>query len=287
MPHCNKVKEDNNMMPTRRDIRCDLPLGRVRDWHPRGAHVSHFFNALSIFFPLGERFFIASVRAYRDQIDDPELQKAVTAFIGQEAMHGREHEAYNRHLVDSLPVARRLEPVVAASLRAIQKLTPKSWQLATTLALEHHTAILADLLLRKPELLEGADPAFRRLWRWHALEETEHKAVAFDVWNAALGSGRKEQAIRAAAMVWISLGFVSLIAAFTAALAETDPGARRKPRGYLALLRFLFGKGGMYRGTWTAWRDYFARDFHPWQHDNRALLAQADEIVAPVLAQAA
>ncbi|MCA3859791.1 MAG: metal-dependent hydrolase, partial [Burkholderia sp.] len=84
-----------NMMPVRRDIRFALPPERARDWHVQGVPVTHFMNALSLLFPAGERFFMDSVRNYRDQIEDPELKKQVIGFIGQEAMHTREHIEYN------------------------------------------------------------------------------------------------------------------------------------------------------------------------------------------------
>jgi uncharacterized protein len=268
------------MMPIRRDVHFGLPTERIHNWHAKGRSVSHFFNALSVFFPIGERFFIASVRNYRDRIADPQLQEAVTAFIGQEAMHGREHERYNRLLQDSGMPASVLERVVGVALGAAQKLTPKSWQLATTLALEHHTAILADRLLSRPELLQGSDPAFARLWRWHALEETEHKAVAFDVWNEAVGQGRAVQhLVRGVTMVTTTLAFWGLIAAFSVCMIETDARTRREPRGYRVLTDFLLGPDGMYRKTLPAWLNYFRRSFHPWRHDNRHLLAQVDSIV--------
>jgi uncharacterized protein len=267
------------MMPIRRDVHCSLPAERIRDWHSKGSPVSHFFNALSVFFPIGERFFIASVRNYRDQVTDPQLREAVTAFIGQEAMHGREHENYNRLLQDSgMPVS-VLERIVAFALGAAQKLTPKSWQLATTLALEHHTAILADLLLSRPELLRDSEPAFARLWRWHALEETEHKAVAFDVWNGAVGPDRAHHLIRGVTMATTTLAFWGMVAAFSVCMIETDARTRRQPRGYPVLADFLLGAEGMYRKSLPAWLAYFRRSFHPWQHDNRHLLAQVDSVI--------
>lgn len=267
------------MVPIRRDVRCSLPAERIRDWHAKGPPVTHFFNALSMFFPVGERFFIASIRNYRDQLSDPQLKEAVTAFIGQEAMHGREHERYNRLLKDDgMPVS-TLERSVAFALGAAQKLTPKSWQLATTLALEHHTAILADQLLSRPDLLQDSEPAFARLWRWHALEETEHKAVAFDVWNEAVGGDRVHHLIRGAVMVGTSLVFWGMVATFSVAMIETDARTRRQPRGYRALADFLLGAKGMFRQSLPAWLDYFRRSFHPWQHDNRHLLAQVDAVV--------
>lgn len=51
-------------------------------------------NNLSSLFPYGETFFVDSVRAVRDQISDPHLKKDISAFIGQEAMHAKEHAAH-------------------------------------------------------------------------------------------------------------------------------------------------------------------------------------------------
>jgi len=268
------------MMPIRRDLRFNLPAARIRDWHSYGPQATHFFNALSVFFPVGERFFIASVRNYRDRITDPDLKKAVVAFIGQEAMHGREHEHYNRLIQDSGMPVQGMERLVVRVLGLARKLTPQSWQLATTLALEHQTAILADLLLSNPGLLAGSDPAFRRLWQWHALEETEHKAVAYDVWNEAVGTGSVAYLVRSASMVFTSLAFWTLIAAFSIRMIETDPATRRRPAGYLDLADFLFGRQGMFRASLPAWRGYFKRSFHPWQHDNRQLLEQIDVVTS-------
>ncbi|HEX4844110.1 MAG TPA: metal-dependent hydrolase, partial [Limnobacter sp.] len=61
-----------NVMPVRRDVKLNLPEHKVGNWHERGPHVSHFLNALSLFFPAGERMFMDAVRNYRDQITDPE-----------------------------------------------------------------------------------------------------------------------------------------------------------------------------------------------------------------------
>jgi predicted metal-dependent hydrolase len=268
------------MMPIRRDLRFNLPAARISDWHSHGPQVTHFFNALSVFFPVGERFFIASVRNYRGRIGTAELREAVTVFIGQEAMHGREHEAYNRLVQNSGMPVQDMEQLVDRVLDIARKLTSQSWQLATTLALEHQTAIIGDLLLSNPDLLVGSDPAFRRLWQWHALEETEHKAVAYDVWNEAVGDGNAAYLVRSASMVFTSLAFWALVAAFSIRMIETDPATRRQPLGYLDLTNFLFGKQGMFRASLPTWLGYFKRSFHPWQHDNRELLGQIDAVTS-------
>ncbi len=278
------------MMPVRRNYRFTLPAQKLRSWHGDGVSVSHFFNALSVFFPVGERFFISSVRNYRGRIDGAELRKAVTAFIGQEAMHGREHEAYNRLLKDAGLPAEALEQLVEKLLGAVQKSTPASWQLSATIALEHFTAILADRLLDDRQMLDGADAEYKRLWLWHALEETEHKAVAYDVWQQMMGDEAKAYTVRCAGMLFTSVAFVALVAGFSAVLIERDmaehPGSRHRLASYGVLAGFLLGRGGLVRSGFPAWLDYFRPDFHPWQHDNHALLRRIDEITAaqPALA---
>lgn len=268
------------MMPIRRDLRFNLPAARVHDWHAHGPQVTHFFNALSVFFPEGERFFIASVRNYGNRTTDPGLKQAVIAFIGQEAMHSREHESYNRLLQDTGMPVQEMESLVVGVLGLVRTLTPQSWQLATTLALEHQTAIIADLLLSNPDLLAGSDAAFRRLWQWHALEETEHKAVAYDVWNEAVGAGSVPYLVRSAGMLFSTLTLWTLVVVFSIRMIETDPATRRQPRGYIDLANFLLGKQGMFRTSLPAWLSYFQRSFHPWQHDNRQLLEQIDAVTS-------
>ncbi len=266
------------MLPTRRDFRFRLPPSRVRNWHARGAHVSHFFNALSVFFPVGERFFIASVRNYRERVDDVELSAEIRAFIGQEAMHGREHEDYNRLLADAGMPAEALERAVARALALLQDYAPKSWQLSSTIALEHFTAVLADRLLADAAMLDGSQSQYRKLWLWHAIEETEHKAVAYDVWDQVMGQGVRAYALRSGGMVLTGAAFVALVAAFTAVMLANDPSLAGKRGGLAELSRFLVGRGGLIRSGLPAWLDYFRPSFHPWQHDNRDLLQRLNEV---------
>lgn len=97
------------MLPIRRDIRFALPAERIKDWHEQGPFITHFFNALSLLFPQGELFFMDSVRHYRQRIDDPALKQEIQGFIGQEAMHSREHLAYNDLLQAAGLPAHRLD----------------------------------------------------------------------------------------------------------------------------------------------------------------------------------
>jgi uncharacterized protein len=216
--------ETTQKTPTivRRDVRFDFGARDMGAWHPEGRHVTHFFNALSTFFPEGEVFFIDSVLHYRDQIAAPKLAVDVKGFTGQEGMHSREHRRYNRALAASgLPV-QRLEERLKGFLDFLRRrLTPEE-MLAVTIALEHYTAIMANTPLSDPRVLEGADPALAAIWRWHAIEETEHKAVAYDVYSAVMGTGMRAYLTRVYTMIGATLIFWSLVFRYHFALVRAD-----------------------------------------------------------------
>ena len=140
-------------------------------------------NALSLTFPAGERLFMDAVRQYRAQLSGRLLEEA-RAFITQEAVHSREHLARNGGLDPARYPVEAIEAEIRERMTRVRERGPMA-MLSVTIALEHFTAILADLLLSDDSLLDGAPPEIARLWRWHALEETEHKAVAFDVFLEA------------------------------------------------------------------------------------------------------
>ena len=278
------------MQPERRDLRFHLPAVRINDWHPEGPYVSHFLNTLSVFFPEGERFFIQSVRHFRDRVTDRDLAEAVTAFIGQEAMHGREHDEYNRRLAEAGYPVEEMEQRIVRLLERVKRSTPKQAQLAATIALEHFTAMLANQVLEQQRLLDDAEPHYARLWKWHAFEETEHKSVAYDVWNLATGESPADYAVRVSALVSATVIFLRHVAEFYGQMIEADRSLSRRwrdrARGYLTLGRFLFGRPGPLRRIVPEWLDYFRPGFHPWDHDNSHFLADLDALTADIEAAA-
>lgn len=277
-----------NILPVRRNLHFNLKADKALTWHRDGLNVSQFLNTLSLFFPVGERFFIDSVRKYRDRVEDEELKKAVAAFIGQEAMHGREHEEYNGHVASAgVPIVAQ-ERFVAGLLKTIQKTTPDAFQLATTVALEHLTAILADGLLSLPEILEGSEPGYMALWNWHALEETEHKAVAFDVYRLVMGGDDRltAYALRCSALVLSTTVLFSLLIPFHVHNVRVK-GGLLDLKGWRAFYRNSLGRKGIFRYTARAWLDWFKPGFHPWSHDNRAYLEQFESLVGDALMDAA
>lgn len=266
--------------PIRRNLQFQLPRDRATDWNAGGYHVTQFFNTLSIFFPVGERFFIQSLRRYRHRIDDEQLQKDVAAFIGQEAFHGREHDEYNEALAEAgLPV-NALEAQVTALLEQVKRL-PGPMQLAATISLEHLTAIMGDMILKDPQLLRDAEPHFQALWRWHALEETEHKAVAYDVYEKVFGSGPKAYAIRVFSFLLANVIFWSLFYAYYVRMVSAGGGLFNL-RGWWRTFQYQWGRPGALRRMVPGWAEFLKPGFHPWQQDNRELLEMADELVQTV-----
>jgi predicted metal-dependent hydrolase len=269
-----------SVTPHQRDLHFDLPPDRICDWHPVGRHASLFFGALSLFFPEGERMFIHAVRSQRDRVRTPSLREQVTGFIGQEAMHGREHQTYNDLLKQAGLPAEGLERWVYRDTQRVRTTLPAQAQLAITLALEHWTAMLAHVVLSRPEVLAGADPAYANLWRWHALEETEHKAVAFDVYREVFGSGLRAYLIRILFLLSATLIFWTQVIAFHIRLVAAD-GGLFDLRGWWRLFKFQWISPGVMRRVIPEWLAYFRPGFHPWQQDNRSYLSELDRYAPP------
>lgn len=256
----------------RRDLHFDMQADIPRYWLNGDAHQTRYFDALSLMFPDGERFFIDSVRAFRPEVtDDATLDTAVGGFIGQEAMHSREHLAYNERLQRQGVGAYALMDIVREVQDRRARTLPPVGQLAVTICLEHFTAMLADQLLRHPAIMQKADPRMASIWRWHALEETEHKSVAFDVYQRVGGTPFVRWRRRCRAMFWITGLFTFRTWQFMWRLSKDD-GTRKDWRGWLRLLGFLFIAPAPITRIAGQWLMWFMPGFHPWKHDNHALM---------------
>lgn len=261
----------------RRRVNIDFAASHADDWHRGSKEFEHLLNALSFVFPAGETFFIESVRNYLDKIRDPVLMEEAKRFIYQEAMHTKEHARSNRVLKQTYPYGEEIEKLTERALRIARRITTKEGRLATTCALEHFTAMLSDDLLRKQAwLIAESDPAFSALWLWHAVEETEHKAVCFDVYRHVVGKGVLSYLLRIFAMFMTSLIFmVVLLIAFrkvakmnrqaARAGSATDASSQqptKAPRVSYLLLD----------SSWKLYFDYYRYSFHPWNHKNAHLI---------------
>ena len=234
-----------------------------------------FFNALSCTFPAGEKFFIESVRRFRDQVDAP-LREQIAAFIAQESLHTREHVAFNKLATDAGYDVERLETRAKKALDFARKRSPYR-QLAGTCALEHFTAILAHRLLQADSRdLDGAPEDTVRLWTWHAMEEIEHKAVAFDTFMAVTGHmwRPRRYLLRIFAMVMATTILFAVVRANMRDLYREDGHDGREI--WKRTRRYLFGRDGFLRSVIPDYLRYFRPGFHPWDEDDRALLANAE-----------
>ncbi|MHB8439491.1 MAG: metal-dependent hydrolase [Acidimicrobiales bacterium] len=229
---------------------------------------SHLMASLSSVFPDGEDYFVRSVRHFRDQVSDPQLKKQVAGFIGQEAVHGREHRALNRRLSQLGYPTKQAEWVTRRGLAIRERIATPKANLAATAALEHFTATLAEIVLSNQEVQEQlGHPEVRNLFMWHALEESEHKAVAFDVYKTVGGSERT----RVVTMHVLRFGFVVGMLFQTLISMLFDPATynpRRLRRDFREFRRSVF----MRKEVWETLRDYCRHDFHPDDHDTNALV---------------
>lgn len=244
------------------------PASVPRDWYRDDPFLSTFLDALSLLFPEGERFFVHSVKLHREHIQTDELRDQVAGFIGQEAMHGKEHRGFNDVLVAQGFAA---APRVEARLRRLLDLgrwgLPPLSQLALTCALEHFTAILAEGLLEREDMRKDMHPSIRPLWVWHALEESEHKAVAFDVYRAAGGGYLRRVAI----MLMTTAIFFAVVCVVHAWLLATR-GVLLTPWRWVRGLTRMWIWPAHFTRMIPAYLDYFRPSFHPDDRDTQALL---------------
>ena len=235
-------------------------------WFDNNPFLTMLLTGLSCVFPEGERMFMRAVRHYQDQITDPELQKEVRAFIGQEAHHGKEHQSFNNLMAKKdLPIA-TIEAFVKQAIAFEEKNLSKERMLAKTCALEHFTAMFAEMILEHPEFLDGVDERLRPLWLWHAVEESEHKAVAYDVYQTAVGN----YWTRVSEMAVTSVLFSFFTGLHTVQLMRAS-GEQRNVKAIAQGLNKLVGRKGFFRGMLPQYLAYYRPDFHPNQRDSTAL----------------
>jgi uncharacterized protein len=257
-----------------RQLALDIPARTPRYWMGGDAYSTHLMNALSLLFPPGERFFMEAVRAFRGQVTDPGLLQQVRGFLSQEALHSREHTTFNRWLTSFGIDADAIEQAVADEIdQRKAKRTPLD-DLAVTCALEHFTAIMAEGWLREAELRDSAVEPLRSLWTWHALEELEHKSVAYDVYRAVGGDYER----RRLWMLRITFGFVVGVSLMHIRFMMRD-GLLARPL-YLAQ-RWLkyWGPRGVFTKLIPAYLRYYRRDFHPWEQDHAQLIADFERVL--------
>lgn len=248
----------------RQDWNTPLP----RYWNDDSAFKTHFLNALSITLPECERFFISTIVPHLQTIDDEVLLAEIKEFVKQESHHRHAHTQYNDWLEEQgLPVS-ALQEAADRKWALVNKYLSNEQKLAITICIEHITVVYASVFLTYPEILNRMHPHFREIWRWHAVEEIEHKAVTMDVWNHAQGSDllkRFAMAITLPVYMWY-VGKNTLI------FLHRDKRLWEWST-WKDMIQFLFNKrDGVVRRSFNMWMDMLRGNFHPNDHDHAPLL---------------
>lgn len=263
---------------TPRDRRFGREAKQRRWWMNGDPVATAFYNALSVTFPKGEAMFIEAVKAHRDGMP-PRLAEEIRAFTMQEVMHSREHVAFNRKVEEAGYDLTELNADVDHVIALINA-RPPMVNLLATIALEHYTAVLAADFLRNPVMLDGADAEWGDMWRWHAIEEIEHKGVAYDTWLHATKDWTRWRRWKAKTIMMLlvtSRFWPKRVKGMKALLAQDGiTGWRASAR----IWWFLLGKPGVLRKLIPAWAAFFKPGFHPWEHDDRHLIGSHDSAYA-------
>ncbi len=261
---------------TVRALQVDFSQGFDRRWFGGDAFRSAYFNAMSMTFPLGEQSFIDSIKGVDHLIDASieheaeraELRAQLADFSAQEATHRHIHAQFNA-VLKAQGFENLVELRIGKRLERYRKEHPMNL-LAATCAYEHYTAMLSEIMLKNPAASQAMQPMMRRLWLWHAMEETEHKAVAFDLYKRLGGHERGRIVAYLLAMFFMQMD----------AFLQTTHNLRRdgalwKPSTLWGMLTFYFGRPSRGNGwIWMTTRPllaYFKRDFHPNQLGEQAV----------------
>ena len=272
-----------------RRLLVDLTSPIPARWNGGDAFRSAYFNALSMSFPVGEQFFIDSVRNGLKTLPEADRAKyaaEVAGFIGQEATHRRVHALFNSHL-EKLGFSNWVERHAARRIQKQAHLDVRN-HVAGTAATEHLTAIFANWTMRHPEAFEGAEERLKTLWLWHAAEESEHRCTAFDVYHAIGGS----HTWRVRVFKYSTYIFLADIGRQTLLNLWQDK-ALFKPGTWVSAWKLLFSQDGMLRGNYHHWKAYLSPSFHPsqqaaepsrqWLLDNPSAFAVVGAVAAGVL----
>ncbi len=254
-----------------RNLKFALDTRTPHHWCDQDPFLTHFMNAMSLTFPAGERQFIESVKAVRNRVKNPATRADVAGFSSQEALHSREHAALNELLQKmGYPVA-EIERRFGEVLQQQGARQSKQAALANTVAIEHLTALMGRALLGNQELIDKIHPDLRAMWMWHGLEELEHKAVAFDVYQEVFGN----YVPRALALMMVTTG-VFAFAHYVQFKLLRHEGRAYSPSTWIKGLWGLYGPRGVLAPCVPGWLSYFRPDFHPWQDDDSALVARVE-----------
>lgn len=243
--------------------------GFERHWNGDNPVVTHAFNALSFILPMFERLFIDVVLEVVKGLDfsyQPELKSGVKDFISQESIHSNQHHQYNAVLQQQ-----GFDNVVHSYIVTLHEYLQRHFSPLTKLAVvsgyEHYTAILGNYILSNPQVLKPAQPDMALVWGWHSAEEMEHKAVCFDLYQAAGGGWLR----RVFVFLPVTLNFSFIFSRLYLSLLYRD-GCLKPSRLFKTIagvVKLFFGGNGVGWHFIGYGPRYLSPRFHPSRQDNR------------------
>lgn len=248
----------------REQLDFQLDSGVPRFWNGGDPYKTRFFDAMSLTFPIGERYFISSVRAYRDQITDPQLLEEVKHFTRQEAQHGMVHTQFNTLLEKQGLNVGWTQTFLDRKFKWQLKYWPKAFNLSYTAAAEHLTALMCTTFMERADVIGDFDPRMRAIYAWHSIEEVEHKAVCYDVLTQVAKAG---YFTRIAGLIYFSIEYPIGNWFMVNRLLKDDGFGFIKRMGMLLKgAWWLYKPGGVFLPALGYYLSYFKPGFHPWQH---------------------
>lgn len=241
-----------------------------RYWFAGEPALTHYFTGLSTLFSEGEAFFVRAVRALRPLAkENQQLDRDIGAFIGQEAMHSKEHHAFHVSAQQFNLNPESLEKVTGIVLKGIERVFSKKWNLLVTVGLEHYTAVLVVSMMEHVHE-NMTDDAIRNLWLWHSVEETEHKAVAFDLYEYLYGQGLSAYIPRVAVYTFSLLMITAMSTAYQVILMQRDG----QLTNWKSWAKFLSFAKANYKDFIPQFLTYYRPNFHPNDTDEHDLVAK-------------
>ena len=239
-------------------------------WCNNDAIFTHYFTAMSTLFPEGESYFVRSVRTLRSKLkNNSKLDRDIGAFIGQEAMHSKEHQAFHQSAQQHGLDPKSLENSVGIVLKTIEKIFPEKWNLLMTVGIEHYTAVLVVYMMEEVNLLM-TDDNVRNLWLWHSVEETEHKAVAFDLYQELYGK-KLDAYIPRVTLYTFSLLLITTLSTFLHLILVKRDGQLFNLNSWKKFIVFGYKSYSIFIPKFMA---YYRIDFHP-NDTNETILVKA------------
>jgi predicted metal-dependent hydrolase len=243
-----------------------FPTSIAKHWLGGSPVRSHFFNAINLFVVSFEDFMARVMRTQLPHLKNADFARQIRGFMGQESTHSFVHAKYLQNMRDQ---GYQIDGYLKAAEHIFSVWFERRLGTRVSVAMiagfEHLTALLAEIMLSS-QLVRDAEPAMKELWEWHAAEEIEHKALAFELLKATSGAYGL-RLLGAALGGLVVAGFIGV----GMGMLLRQEGLLWRKRTWADLKSLLFGPARLATRAVSIFFEYFRPGFHPNQRDTYAL----------------